>query len=74
MSGYESTLKPHHGFVTRNVFSVAVKAAPYRKDFIAKLGESEDAVLTELGEAKKTFEATIGHLKGFLVANKIETK
>ncbi|KAF9233549.1 het-c2 protein [Melanogaster broomeanus] len=35
--GYESSLSQHHSFVVRGLFSVAMKACPYRKDFYAKL-------------------------------------
>ena len=95
LAGYETSLKPHHGFMTKNVFAVrapparsttslrltspgrrsfhavvspgnsrshasqpthqprcaqvAVKAAPYRKDFIAKIDPAlSDEQVTEL--------------------------
>ncbi|EIW83410.1 glycolipid transfer protein [Coniophora puteana RWD-64-598 SS2] len=35
--GYEGSLKKHHNFVVKGVFSVAMKACPYRKDFYEKL-------------------------------------
>jgi hypothetical protein len=34
---YEVTLKPFHNFVVKGVFSVAMKACPYRADFFNKL-------------------------------------
>jgi len=34
---YEGTLKKFHNFIVKGVFSVAMKACPYRKDFYAKL-------------------------------------
>lgn len=45
---YEATLSKHHSFVVRPVFSVAMKACPYRKDFYAKLGEPADKVVVQL--------------------------
>lgn len=45
---YETTLSKHHSFVVRPVFSVAMKACPYRKDFYAKLGEPADKVVVQL--------------------------
>ncbi|KAI0001260.1 het-c2 protein [Russula compacta] len=36
-NAYEGTLKPHHNFVVKGVFSVAMKACPYRADFFNKL-------------------------------------
>jgi hypothetical protein len=35
--GYDKTLKQYHNFIVKGVFSVAMKACPYRKDFYAKL-------------------------------------
>jgi len=34
---YEGTLKPHHNFVVKRVFAVAMKACPYRADFFTKV-------------------------------------
>ena len=39
MAGYEVSLRPHHGMMIRSTFSMAVKAAPDRAEFIAKLRE-----------------------------------
>lgn len=40
---YEGTLKPHHNFVVKGLFSVAMKACPYRSDFYKKLaGDAAD--------------------------------
>ena len=36
-TGYENSLKQHHNFIVKGVFSVAMKACPYRKDFYEKL-------------------------------------
>jgi len=37
LEGYEGSLKPFHNFVVKGVFSVAMSACPYRKDFYTKL-------------------------------------
>lgn len=34
---YEATLKKFHNFVVKGIFSVAMKACPYRQDFFSKL-------------------------------------
>ncbi|KAJ7212949.1 glycolipid transfer protein [Mycena pura] len=39
---YEGTLKKFHNFIVKGVFSVAMKACPYRKDFYAKLAADPD--------------------------------
>lgn len=38
---YGKTLKPHHSFIIKPVFSAAMSATPYRKDFYAKMGPQE---------------------------------
>lgn len=36
---YDGTLKKHHNFVVKGIFTVALKATPYRKDFYPQVGE-----------------------------------
>ncbi|XP_046841662.1 UNC5C-like protein isoform X1 [Xenia sp. Carnegie-2017] len=63
---YESTLKKYHGWMVQSIFSLAMKAVPYRKDFIKKLGNGRDEndVLTEMrvfvNELKSTFDVITG--------------
>ncbi|KAI8390832.1 glycolipid transfer protein domain-containing protein [Radiomyces spectabilis] len=47
---YEETLKKHHSFVVRPVFTLAMKACPYRKDFYEKIGVATDADKKEMEE------------------------
>jgi len=46
-AAYANTLKPHHSFFVKPVFSAAMSATPYRKDFYPKLAsdESRDELL-----------------------------
>jgi len=72
---YEQTLKNYHSFVVRPLFSLAMKACPYRADFYKKLGEPEDKAEKELGlwlgaldtivTRLQTFYQKGGHDKGF---------
>ncbi|KAF5380368.1 hypothetical protein D9615_004737 [Tricholomella constricta] len=39
---YEGTLKKFHNFVVKGIFSVAMKACPYRADFYTKLAADPD--------------------------------
>ncbi|KAF8893456.1 glycolipid transfer protein [Infundibulicybe gibba] len=39
---YEGTLKKFHNFVVKGIFTVAMKACPYRADFYAKLAADPD--------------------------------
>ena len=65
---YGGTLKPHHSFMIKPIFSAAMSATPYRKDFYNKLGngdeskvaapmEKEVAALEKVVTILKTFQA-----------------
>ncbi|OAL07010.1 glycolipid transfer protein [Phaeosphaeriaceae sp. SRC1lsM3a] len=63
---YGNTLKPHHSFVVKPLFSAAMSATPYRKDFYKKLGDDETKVQTELEKWLKGLEQDIAILNQFL--------
>ncbi|KAK1831868.1 EF-hand 1, calcium-binding site [Podospora conica] len=67
---YGSTLKPHHGFLIKPIFSAAMSACPYRKDFYHKLGSGgeEAHVQAELQEYLAALEKIVGILKEFLAS------
>jgi hypothetical protein len=65
-NAYGSTLKPHHSFMIKPVFSAAMSACPYRKDFYVKLGEDEAKVQAELRIWLAALEKIIAILKAFL--------
>lgn len=65
-NAYVPTLKPHHGILIRPVFSAAMSACPYRKDFYAKLGDDPDKVAAALREYTGSLEKIVGIIKGFL--------
>ncbi|KZV83025.1 glycolipid transfer protein [Exidia glandulosa HHB12029] len=62
---YEGTLKKHHSFVVRPLFTVAMKACPYRADFYAKLGSPQEKVNTELGAWTAALDAIVKRLEAF---------
>ncbi|KAI0173259.1 het-c [Hypoxylon sp. FL1284] len=64
-NAYGSTLKPHHGILIKPVFSAAMSACPYRKDFYPKLGADEAQVASELRVYLAALEKIVGILKGF---------
>ena len=70
---YERTLRPHHGFPVRATFSVAVKAAPSRKDFVAKLGADEELVFGQIRQIIPVFRSAVEtngmHLKAKGIEN-----
>lgn len=65
-SAYGSTLKPHHSFMVKPIFSAAMSACPYRKDFYEKLGEDQEKVAAELRVWLAALEKIIAILKAFL--------
>jgi len=65
-NAYGSTLKPYHSFMVKPIFSAAMSACPYRKDFYSKLGSDQDEVASELRVWLKALEKQIAILKGFL--------
>lgn len=65
-NAYGSTLKPHHSFLVKPVFSAAMSACPYRNDFYGKLGDNQDDVYKGLTVWLKALETQVAILKGFL--------
>jgi hypothetical protein len=65
-TAYASTLKPHHSFVVKPIFSAAMSATPYRKDFYSKLGDDSEKVTLEMRAYLMGLEKVVGILKGFI--------
>ena len=63
---YGSTLKPHHSMFIKPIFSAAMSATPYRKDFYKKLGEDDAKVKSELDNWLAALEKVVGVLNEFL--------
>ncbi|KAI9021255.1 putative glycolipid transfer protein [Hyaloraphidium curvatum] len=49
-SAYKETLSQYHSFLIKPIFSAAMGACPYRKDFFTKLGSPADKVNQQFGE------------------------
>ena len=64
-NAYGATLKPHHNFLVKPVFSAAMGACPYRKTFYEKLGSDEAKVQAELRTYLISLEKIVAILKGF---------
>jgi hypothetical protein len=62
---YSKTLKAHHSFLIKPIFSAAMSACPYRKDFYTKLG-SESGPTKEMEEWLEALEKQVGILNAFL--------
>ncbi|KAL2139211.1 hypothetical protein VTI28DRAFT_5499 [Corynascus sepedonium] len=65
-NAYGVTLKPHHSFLIKPVFSAAMSACPYRKDFYSKLGSDEAKVKEELRQYLEALDKIVAILKAFL--------
>ncbi|KAF2861026.1 glycolipid transfer protein [Piedraia hortae CBS 480.64] len=63
---YGNTLKQHHSFVVKPIFSAAMSATPYRKDFYQKLGSDDLKVKAELEKDLKAMEEQVAILKTFV--------
>ncbi|TDL26034.1 het-c2 protein [Rickenella mellea] len=74
---YEKTLKPHHSFLIRPVFAVAMKACPQRDGLYTKLKEdksggvaaSQDVLDTELDKWLASLEQIVQRVDAFYEKN-----
>ncbi|KAL2003845.1 hypothetical protein VTN02DRAFT_2062 [Thermoascus thermophilus] len=64
-TAYGATLKPHHSFVVKPVFSAAMSATPYRKDFYSKLGNDQAKINAALEKEIDALEKQVAILKAF---------
>jgi len=65
---YNGTLKQYHNFVVKGLFSVALKATPYRSDFYKKLGGNPDEI-EEFPPWLASLEKIVATLEGFYKDN-----
>lgn len=63
---YGQTLKPHHSFMVKPVFSAAMSATPYKQAFMAKMGESQAKIDAALEPWLAALEAQVTILQAFL--------
>ena len=64
-TAYGYTLKKHHSIMVKPIFSAAMSATPYRKDFYAKLGDDQAVVWSELEKWLAALELQVSILKQF---------
>lgn len=64
-SAYGETLKQFHSFLVKPIFSAAMSATPYRKDFYSKLGDDQARVQKELDAWLQGLEKAVSILKDF---------
>lgn len=64
---YENSLKKYHGWMVQGVFSLAMKAVPYKKDFMKALGPdtTEEVILGEMKETVDLMASNMDELNKF---------
>lgn len=65
-AAYGDTLKPYHGLLVRPIFSAAMTATPYRKDFYAKLGDDQTKVAEQGSKWLEALTEQVGIIKEFM--------
>jgi hypothetical protein len=73
-ASYGNTLKPHHSFMVKPIFSAAMSATPYRKTFYEKLGDDQAKVEEDLKKWLDALENVIGVLKTFMASKEAQWK
>lgn len=65
---YGTTLKPHHSFVIKPIFSAAMSACPYRKDFYHNVsaGSDGDAFQEKMRGYLESLQKVVDILKPFV--------
>ncbi|CAH1766550.1 13994_t:CDS:2 [Entrophospora sp. SA101] len=66
---YGETLKQYHNFVVKSLFTVAMKACPYREEFFKKLGDDQEVVIVKYKEWLGALEVIVKRLDDFYVKN-----
>ncbi|OZJ04271.1 hypothetical protein BZG36_02479 [Bifiguratus adelaidae] len=61
-NAYTNTLRKFHSMMVRPIFSMAMKACPYRKDFYEKLGGSNDETVTKMNAWLTALEGHVATL------------
>lgn len=67
-ASYTETLKPFHSFLVKPIFSAAMSACPYRKDFYVKMGDDQAKVEEDLKAYLDALEKIVAILQAFLAS------
>ncbi|MCJ1223782.1 hypothetical protein MMC12_000425 [Toensbergia leucococca] len=62
---YTTTLKPHHSFMVKPIFSAAMSATPYKKDFYAKIAEDQPHGQKAMEQWLSSLEERVAVIKRF---------
>jgi len=74
---YEDSLKRYHGWMVQKIFAIAMRAVPYRKDFIIALAlgdtnVSEDVVMEHMQEALTQMSINLDHITKYYLDNALD--
>uniref|UniRef100_A0A0N5AAC0 GLTP domain-containing protein n=1 Tax=Syphacia muris TaxID=451379 RepID=A0A0N5AAC0_9BILA len=76
-TAYRSTLKRHHGFVSKQLFKVVILAAPYRKTLLKALAENRDDIddicIAHIENHLDNFRANVEELVNYYIEKKLDT-
>lgn len=68
-SAYAATLREHHGWMARPLFTAAMSAVPYRKDFYAKLGSDPQLIYEDMAKYLAALANVVAILMAFMATN-----
>lgn len=73
---YEKTLKPHHSFTSKSIYTIAAKTIPYREDMLRALGHdgmsaTEYVVLMDLETYATAMNTLVLYIETFYINNKL---
>lgn len=71
-SAYDGTLKQHHNIIVKGIFTVAMKACPYRDSFYKKLGDDQEQVMAEMQQWLSALEKIVAILKADLATANVK--
>ena len=71
-AAYAVTLTHHHNFAVRQIFKVAITAAPYRAAFMEKVAGSEAVAAPALAEIMPNISTAVATINQFLVQSGLE--
>lgn len=67
-AAYGATLKPHHSFLVKPIFSAAMSATPYREDFYKKMGDDKTKVQEGLNVWLISLEEQMAIMEEFMAS------
>uniref|UniRef100_A0A914ZVS4 Glycolipid transfer protein domain-containing protein n=1 Tax=Parascaris univalens TaxID=6257 RepID=A0A914ZVS4_PARUN len=74
---YVTTLKRHHGFVSKQLFKVVIIAAPYRRTILKALAEGnegiDDVCIDHIAAHLDNFRVNVAHVVDYYVEKKLDT-